>query len=241
MSTGRFFGIGCVIALIGVSALAGTSGMVVTPREDLRVWNDLSRWSLGGTYQVQQREVHGVFGRNQEIELRTAVAHLGFDVTGWLSASAFGGKTRLEPKGQPRYDDMHEIWGLGLSARLATHQIEGPELLRGQVGLLADAYYHEYRAGEDEGELEWEEWVGALKLRYELFAFGDGEHRDWLPYSTVFALGPVYSDITGDLEARQTYGVLAGLAAFITPNLSLGWELQYFEQPTHSVTLGFHF
>jgi hypothetical protein len=241
MKARTFLGTICLVAAVCGSALAGTTGMVVTPREDLTQWDDLSRVSLAGTYQVQQREVHGVLGRNAEIELRSATAHIGFDLTGWLTVSGLAGKTRLEPKGQSRYEDMHELWGLGLSARLATHQIEGPELLRGRVGLMTDAQYHEYRAGEDEAELEWEEWVVDLKLRYELFAFGDGEGDRTLPFSTVLSLGPVWSDITGDFEARQTFGVVTGVAAFLTPDLALSWELQYYEQPTHSLSLGYHF
>jgi hypothetical protein len=222
------------------SVLAGTSGLVVSPQEDLGKWNNMSRLSLAGTYHVQEREVT-LQGANTVVEVKNVLAHIGLDLTDWLSVVGTVGRNRLYPRGRDRYDDMRDVWGAGLELRTLEHDITAPELMKGKISFLLQGQYFDMDAGDGNSEIKWEEVLVDLKLRYELFAFGDGEDTVRLPYSTVFFLGPVWSDIRGDLESRHDVGVVTGVAAFVTPNISLAWELQFYEKATHTLALGYHF
>jgi len=235
---------GIALLWCGAAAMAGTSGPDVVPRAAFGAVDDLSVLSFGGTYQLQEREVevhHADAEReNTVIEVRHALAHVGVDLTEWITLMGTFGKNELEVRGRDA-EDYHDTWGAGLQLRVGSHDIAHPRMMKGNLSVVVNGQYMDYGSGDGAERIDWDEWYIDMRLRYELFAFDGKDDPELLPYSTVFFLGPAASDIDGDFISHENAGVVVGVAAFLTRDLSVSWELQYFEKATHGVSVGYHF
>ena len=240
MRKSLFTVVALVLSVVVSSVSAGTLGIASTPRGDLATVPDLSRLSIGGSYQNMKREVHNDDGISP-IEVEQGLAHIGLDVLDWLTLHGSVGEARLDPKLQEwSPDDWDLVWGVGMNARLLTHPIESPDMLVGKCSLEMGAQYSQYEAGRAK-IADWEEWLLSAVLRYEMTASGDAVESLGIPHSTVIAVGPLWSELGGDFDSHQKWGLTAGVTGYITSHIGLGWNVQVFEKVTHTFHVGYHF
>jgi len=228
------------VILATTPTLAGTRGPTPTPQNDLGAFRDLSWLSLGGSYQVQKREVKDRQGNVSVIKVSEGLAQVGIDLTDWLTLHGTAGMAKLHPEAPPYLEDRDTTWGAGIKARFGEHAIEGPELLAGKTSFQIGIQFSDYEVGQEEDKVRWEEWMSHLLLRYELFARGHAEEYT-SPYSTAFFVGPVWSDLSGAFDSRQQIGVMAGFSIYATRNISAEFEVQSYEEVTYGLHLGYHF
>lgn len=231
-----------VIGTASLSATAATHGVVGPPGEELGEVADLSRLSLGLSYQCAKREVQLNRGEFEILEVHLGALQVGVDVFDWLTIYGTIGQAERRDGEEPWLDDWDMFHGYGAKARFLAHEVDGPPIVAGTTSIEAGINYTKFEIGQDTGERVWHELLCHAVLRHELYAdYPDGEEPHHYPHSLVFHVGPVFSELSADYHARQKWGVLAGVTIYATKNIAFSYEIQAYEKLTQSLNLGFHF
>ena len=169
-----------------------------SPRDSFLHARNLDRLSVGAAYEKQKRDLADEFGQTGALVARHAYAYLSLDVFSWLTINGGVGQTELKPQKLMTYGDEDEMWMAGVRLNLWEHDVVDPSFLVCVCRLQAAASYWEHAGDAWGGNLEWEERRAALLFQAESYVLDFGKDTGTYPYSVIFSIGPVYSEI--DLE-----------------------------------------
>jgi len=229
-----------------------------SPRDSFWHARSLDRLSVGGAYEKQERDLEDEFGLTGALEARHVYAFLSLDVFSWLTVNGGVGQTEVKPQKLMTYADEDEMWMVGVRLNLWEYDIVDPSFLASVCRLQAAASHWEHDGDAWGGNLEWEEQRAALLFQAESYVLDFGKDPGTYPYSVIFSIGPVYSEIEMetdipppwtasipspkvDLEEEDSLGLLGSIDVNIAHNFSVGWEVRVYDQATHAVNVAFHF
>jgi len=224
-----------------VVPLAADDGGAVSPRESLFRAESLELWTVGVAGEKQERGIEAGNLGVEVLESMRLYGTLSCDVLSWLAICVGAGQTELEEDSASGHENGEFMWMSGLRMNIFEHEVFDPYFLACLCRVQATASYWAYESELSGETVDWQEWRYATAFQVEFFVDDSRNDRGVCPYSTVFSVGPVYSDIDGDFEEDKALGVLLGLDLKLAGNLSVGWESRLFDDATHGVNVAFHF
>jgi hypothetical protein len=209
--------------------------------------------AVGGAVEKVYRDLEGC-GMTQTLEARQAYGFISYDILPWLSVNAGAGQAELKPVPTDGYEDAEDLWTVGAGLNLWEYDIKDPSFMACRLRVQAQLSYWDQDAEIAEQHTEWEEWRFATTVSAEFFTGPFGGDTTLHPYSIVFFVGPLLSEIDfescavlsptlpdNSLHEDRTVGVLGGVDVKLAHNLSFGWEARAFEDVSHSFNVAFHF
>ena len=179
---------------------------------------------------------------------------LSCDLAPWITASVGAGSTKLnadQSTGQTDNDKRRGMWMVGITSGLWGRTIYDPDFMACHTRISAGLSHWSHDARIGDATAEWEELRATLLFSAEVFARDFGEDETMSPYSIIFSLGGIYSDISMDVDTvgqpsvslsdSDGQGFIGGVTIKMAHNFSLGWEARVFEKTTNSARLAYHF
>lgn len=238
----------CVGVLNLAISFGAAAGVLTGAGEALIVSPSLDPWSVGAYYQRMAREVTTKAGSDLELHSRAYAVVLGFDLLPWLTlyGSAGGADARLAEVSDDGTDRF--AWSTGLSLYLWkwAGYTDRPAW---RLALNMQAELGEYQSEEGNLEIQWQQIDLKIPLCYEVIfarqpqSFSDIHHLE-------LYLGPAFSSVDGyyeragqrmDFEATHDFGVTGGAKLFLLQHLSIGGEVQYYDELTVRAGIGYSF
>lgn len=246
------------VAVIACLQTAAFGQWADSPEDSLFTVENLDWLSLSVSIEDVERELIGSDIANQNMETRNAYLLVSGDILRWLTVNAGAGYSEISRMDEDDYFDAENLWTLGIRANLLDHEIKSPSFMVSRLQIYATASYWDMTEADfDGGSIGYNEKRAALIFSAERFVVHPGSDHSIYPYSLVFFIGPVYSDLEFDgsgvvpvgtsttsvssLDGEKELGLIGGLDLFISHNLSLGWEARVFSEMTHKVKLAYHF
>jgi hypothetical protein len=203
------------------------------------------------------REVSNA-GTVMDLEAEHYYGQLGIDPLKWLTVSAGVGSSVLTSVPEGSEENASLLWMIGAEARLLQFKIKEPSFLASRCRLDAYASYWDNSSEVFGQEANWTETRAALLGSAEFFVADLGNDISAYPYSVVYSIGVVFSDLEGDITApagvgpwtgfpvlafedEEHVGVLGGVEIKIAYNLVLEWEARIFNNVSHSIGLRYSF
>ena len=232
-----------VIGSAGLASAATLGGLGV--RDTLTEATGLARLSVGVDYAQLKRTMSMDEGLAPELRARIISAQLGFDVFPWLTVFATAGRSEAKFNMESAYHSGQFKWSAGLKANWWQYDLADPEFMAGRLSFQSTAEFAQYRSGERDEELKWNEGYVDLTLNYEFFSTKMSDTAQY-PYSLVLYVGPALSRIDGsaagaDFSEDRLVGVVGGVDLYLSHNLALGGQVLHFDGNTLSASLRYHF
>ena len=195
-----------------------------------------------------------ISGDTYELEAQHMYGFAAIDILPWLTINGAAGISEIKPAPLEGYGDDDSLWMAGVTASLWEHVVEDPSFLACLCRLQL-SHQHWERGAEFGGtDIDWEEDRTSLTLRTEFFVDTEDQRLSPYPYSVVFIVGPVYSEVDmtvpqggrfplngAKVTEDRDLGVLLGVDLLVASNFSVGWEGRIYKEATHSINLVFHF
>jgi len=207
----------------------------------------MERFSAGINYDQGKRGIKSGNSDLGAMEYRAYSAFLGYDLAGWCTAFVTIGRSQsIYPGRSDEYGDAEAKWSLGINGSLWHVTVDDPDLFIGRVSIKPVLEFTQYNSESDGEEIKWNDISGALFLSYDKVIQDPGYNiTEFYGYS--FYLGPAFSTIDGtrnkeiDFDATRGFGIIGGLDFFITSHLSLGGQLQVFDELSFGGSARYHF
>lgn len=237
--------------LLGASALSAATLATSDSRETIITQSSLDPLSLGGVFEVLQRDVTFDQGGKTKLEAHNYYGYAGYDFFERLTLFGTVGASRATMEEDDEFADGGLKWSAGLHLKIWHLDIDDPSFIAGRASIRALGEYSRYRSGDQDSELvKWQDLYAAVTVNYEIFV-KDMASTEKYPYSLLLYIGPAISKVDGkretanqksDFSEENAVGIAAGLEIFAAHNLSLGGQLQfYFDEPTFSASLMYNF
>lgn len=243
----------CVSAIFvatSASAMSGTSpqqGSLFAGDSDkahASLFDGGPRFLSVGVYIGSQQRGMLEDGMTYDWEIRHSIAYLGFDLTPWLTILAGAGQSDLSIAEMER--DSGFEWLGAIQWRVLDYLALDPILTDNAYRVSVDTEFRGIGSNSEgmDGELSWLELFGAVTMNFTV----NTERGDLLDSISVFA-GPAFSTITAtrdngldvDLNEDESLGLVAGIQANPSENVTLRLEFQKFDANTFGGSCTFHF
>lgn len=228
------------------------------PSESIFHSENLSRLGIGAVYDEHLREVQDIGFNKGMLEARSLYGLISLDVLPWLTLNGGAGQTEMKEPDNTGYQDGKSMWTAGAKASFWQHDLVDPVFLSCRCRLQAMGSYFSHDDTLYDKEFYWEEWRGALLVSAEFFVRDFGRDKTVYPYSTVFFVGPAFSDLEveawylpgtttaqavagREAEESRQYGAMLGFDLKLAHNLDVGWQGRIFDHTANNVSLTFHF
>ncbi len=176
-------------------------------------------------------------GVKRNIECETYAAYVGYPIAPWLRLFATAGYAQVKPAPNADWNDGILRASAGAGLNLWRLDVPAPEFISGAVSVRAAAEYG-FAAYDQNGEsFRWGDTTVSATLHYEMLARQDAG-RTAYPYSLDLYAGPIAQFVRGrqdiggverSFEEARVTGVAAGASLFLTPSLSVGAHLRFFD------------
>ena len=228
-----------VFGFIGLSnilaaTLPGTTG------DDFLAVGNADKFSVGINYENVRRYVDPDVGENFRLDATSISLFLGYDVLNWITV--FGTLGQSENNSEfalGKSDDRQFKWSIGASANLYKWYINEPAVMTGdRVTVRLFAEFASYEADTGVGNMEWDDVFIVLPIAYERFERNDRIDNDSELFRISIYAGPAISLVNGSLdtgtsdigfEAKETFGVVAGIDVYFTHSISVGGQAHMFD------------
>jgi len=216
-------------------------------REPLMVGSPSERLSLGFTYESIKLAIDQDMGPDATLEADAYAAYIGYDVLDWLTVFATLGSSEVDADNMIETDPAFKF-SFGGSAYLWQGDVLVPEYMAGRFTVKASLEFSHYESDIQEGTVDWWDVTAALPLGYEIYDREKASPRG-IDTSLAFFAGPAiqyiqgswdYAGMNDDFSAKQLFGVVGGVEIFISPRLSFGGEINYFDETTVMGSVRFH-
>lgn len=193
--------------------------------------------TLGADKERFYRAVLFEGGERRRIECETYAAYLGYPFAPWLRLFVTAGHAQVKPAPRAEWTDGILRASGGLSVSIWRLEVPSPEFLSGAVAVRAAGEYA-YASFDQRGEsFRWGDTSVSATVHYEIYARQDAGRANY-PYSLDLYAGPIAQWVSGRQEingversfneARVT-GAATGASLFLTPSLSVGAHLRFFD------------
>lgn len=249
-----------IITLLTGLALPVYAGSVpVSMSHDTFLVQRNAPWvSVGAGLEILEREVHVDKVSPGRMRATTLSGYLGIDLLHWFTVFSTLGRLEIDTIDIPGIDtidipgaagdwDNDRRWSFGASANVWHINIEEPPILTGRLSIGLVGEYTQYDASGSGESLDWTEQ--AIAVPVSLFLPAERRKLSSV-HGAAFFLGPIYSLIDGyystdgrrtDFDEEQEIGLLAGMDAFLARNLTVGGQIQCFEQVAANFSFRYHF
>jgi hypothetical protein len=250
------FAIACLAIFFAAQApVRSATDPASTSRNFLFSSENLEFLSVGLNFEDITRELRmkNKHSSTYNLGVRGYSGYVGFDVAPWWTVFITVGTSELKNSSSSEYFDSESRWSAGMNVNLWTYELRDPEFLAGRVSVRASiersSYKSQYKSGDASSTIDWTDLTLMLPLGYEMYADAPGVGMAE-PFSLALSAGPAFSLVNGDAEASgvstkyeatKTAGVMGGVDIFLSHNLSFGCHVQYFEEPSYTGTIRFHF
>lgn len=237
------------LSAAGIAAAAPNTGSL--SGDSMIVSDNLQRLSIGASMEGLTRDVETKDGRVSTIESFAYTAGLGLDLFRWLTVVGSAGATALDsfdlaaPTGTSYDKDL--AWSAGVQLNIWDTEVREPEFMRGRFLVRSAWEYAEYNASIDGTDISWKESCVIIPVGYEIY--GDEDVLGGV-FSLLLSAGPIFSQLDGEVtsgsnvtefsESSDT-GVFASADVFVSQNLLVGANLQYFDSSSYSIYARLHF
>jgi len=226
--------------------------LAATGMRDSLVYDTVQRWSVGVNAQWMERDMKpDGGGADIGIESTTVSLFVGYDVQDWLMVYGTAGETEARKGNAGDYSGSDFKFSIGVQANLWQTEVMDPSFMAGVLTFkgLAEVSRYSFGGGDSGIDGSWNELLIACPFSYEVFS----ERRDLvdsISYSLVVSLGPAISLVEGSVSTRGTYddftasnvfGFIGGVDVYISHNLSVGCQVEYFDKTTLTASAVFHF
>lgn len=204
-------------AIIAAPALSAPVGNSNWTRDYLVAADDLSRLSAGLCYDAVERDIE-LDGEKRTLESDRAMFYLGFSVLPWLTpyVTVGGAESSFSEKSYQE-SDTQVAYGGGIRLSLLDHDILDPRLMEDRIRINASLDYLKCEMDGYE-KLNWNEFRTALTLGLVNDTTGN---KRFIPQTIEIFAGPVYSSISGDMDAQDDFGFVMGLSLHCTERVTL--------------------
>ena len=240
----------CLVALLTVAVLTGTTLFAMTPPgivpQESLMEGDLGALSVGGNYEDGNRMIaDSSSGDTTLIHIKSYFAYLGYDVVDWWTVYGTVGKASAEVDDSPITGDAKTKWSLGTCLYIFHTDVEEPEDFEGRLGVKLAVEYARYQTGTQGTDAKWSDISIVLPISYELY----GEDS-WPFCSLVVYAGPAYSAISGSVSGRDSsdftqdraIGMIGGVdLTFYKEKVSIGAYVQNFGETALGYGVRYHF
>jgi opacity protein-like surface antigen len=241
-------------ALLTISLPAkGATLSAAGSRETLLEQGDLDFLTIGADYQQQQRDVSTSSQGKVKLRSQMIDGYVGIDPYDWLMIFATAGGAAAKMNETEDYNDPKFKWSAGFNLNLWHFDLQDPTFMAGRLSLRTHAEFGMYSSGSDADQAKWNEIFAALLVNYEVFV-SRIDDLDKHPYSLVLYVGPAVSWLNGhyytpeagisqkvDFNEDRLFGVVGGVDLYAAHNLSIGAAIQYYDAPTVSANIRYHF
>ena len=246
----------CLLAVVSMG-WAQDAESVGSPYDSLYRAEGLHSTHLSLCVDKTLREVSNA-GIVMPLEAQHYYGQIGIDPHPWLTVSAGLGSSLLSPVPAGSDEEPSMMWMVGAEVRLLQFDITEPSFLTARCRVDVSASHWDNSSEVFDQEVTWTETRAALIGRAEFFVQELGADFSVYPYSIVYSIGAVYSDVDGDVNAPpgvgpwlefpviefedvEHVGILAGIELKIAYNLALEWEARMFNEVSHTVGLRYSF
>jgi len=218
-------------------SIAGESLITAPPVESI---------SVALNYDEAKREIKDNSGNIYQLGARSYSFLLGYDVFKWCTIFATVGRSEARLSEREKFGDGNLKWSAGINANLWHVNIEEPPLFTGRISLKPTIEYARYNSEFNNDTMKWTDISGALFLSYEKI-IDDPKYNITTFYGYTIYGGPAVSIIDGsvekefDFKENRNFGFIGGLDFFITENVSLGGQIQFFEKFSFGGNFRYHF
>ena len=176
-------------------------------------------------------------GAKRNIECETVAAYFGYPVVPWLRVFATAGYAQVKPAPNADWNDGILRASAGAGASLWRMEVPAPEFISGAVSIRAAAEYGFASYDQNRESFRWGDTTISATLHYEMLARQDAG-RAALPHSLDLYAGPIAQFVRGrqtvggverSFEEARVTGIATGASLFLTPSLSLGAHLRFFD------------
>jgi opacity protein-like surface antigen len=238
--------------LIGMSGSAGAATLPASiARDSLITAETIAPLTLGASYDQVKRGILLDGDLAMVLEARTYGAYLGYDLLPWATLFLTAGGSAIREEDTDEYWDSKFKGSLGLALSLWEYDVTHPAFLAGRASIKLDLEGATFSSEDGPAEVVWQEYSMALPFAYELVeetTYIDGI-RD--PFRLVLFAGPMVSILDGtaddgrtfeeDFEEDQSFGVAAGVDIYFADNVSVGGQVQVFDEVSGGGSVRFHF
>ena len=246
------------LLLVGTGVPRAAARGADWPSGSLTHADDIGFIAVGVDFEEQKRDLHDDTHSNAILRSRAVYGMLNLDLLNWFTIMGGAGQIEVKPHKYHDYEDPGLIWTAGARAVLWDHNVAHPPFLANRLRLDGAVSYWESESEYFGYDMEWEELRAALVFSAEMFVQERGQRTDVYPYSVVFSVGAVYSEIEGEaetglsgfaehlgtpveFEGAEDVGGLLGVDIYISHNWSLSGEARLFQNTTLTVGSAFHF
>ena len=241
-----------IVTLLTGLALPVYAGSVpVSMSHDTFLVQRKAPWvSVGAGLEILEREIRVDKVSPGRMRATTLSGYLGIDLLHWFTVFSTLGRLEIDtidiPGAAGDWDDDRR-WSFGASANVWHINIEDPAILTGRLSIGLVGEYTQYDASGSGESLDWREQ--AIAVPVSLFLPAERRKLSSV-HGAAFFFGPIYSLIDGDystdgrrtdFDEEQEIGLLAGMDAFLARNLTVGGQIQYFEQVAANFSFRYHF
>lgn len=218
-------------------SLSGESLIVPPPVEAV---------SFGLNYDEGKRQINYGSKNIEELYSRSYSFYIGYDITKWCTVFATVGSSSAKLSENQNFQDGKTKWSIGVNANLWHIEIENPTLFTGRISLKPAIEFAQCNSGANNETLKWTDISGALFLAYEK-RIDDPKYSLMEFYGYSLYAGPALSLISGtknnedDFNEERSLGLIGGLDFFITQNLSIGGQVQSFDEISFGGNIRYHF
>lgn len=202
--------------------------------------------SVGLNYDQGKRKVRDNATDIGTLESRAYSVLLGYDVVNWCTLFATLGRSEARLSERNGFGDGKVKWSIGLNANLWHVNIDEPPLFAGRISIKPSLEYSQNNSTIDNKTVKWTDVTGALFLNYEK-TIDDPKYNLTEFYGYTVYAGPAFSVIDGktgngsSFKESTNVGVIGGLDIFIRKNVSLGAQVQSFDEMSFSGNFRYHF
>ncbi len=244
------------LGLLAAGLIFNAPGMAATlatsdSRDTLVTQENLDNLSVGFIFENMKRNLEYDGGSKTKLEAYNYCGYLGYDLfqkaTFFVTLGATEGKlTGNDKMGQDKFK-----WSGGINLKLWHYDLEEPGFMAGRCSIRGMAEYSQYetRLRPNDGKLKWNDLYAMLALNYEIFTTKIEDTNNY-PYSLLIYAGPAVSKINAehnesgqsrDLTQEHWFGIAGGVDIFASHNLSIGGQIQYFDNVTLSGSIIYNF
>lgn len=209
-------------------------------REPLMIGTPSQRVSVGVTYEAIKLAVDFDNAADTTLEANSLSAYIGYDVLSWLTVFTTLGGSEIDAAPEVETDPGIKF-SVGASAYLWQGDMLMPEYLSGRLTLKATLEFSRYDSDIASGSVDWYDVTAALPLGYECFD-DEPESPHGVDTSLSIYIAPAVQYIGGswdlpgggsdDFDAHQLFGIIGGIDIFVSPQLSFGAAVNYFDETT---------
>lgn len=195
------------------------------------------------------RAVRFSHGASRRIEAENYAVYLGYPLTPWLRLFGTAGYAQVRRADVPEWSDGVLRGRGGVGVHLWKLEAPAPDFMAGAFSLRAAAEIGMTAYDEGGESCRWQEYAGALTLHYNILA-EERPGRPAPPHSLDVYAGPLLQWIRGrrhiegierTFEENRAAGLAAGANLFLTPALSIGAHLRFFDSFSWSAGIRYVF